>query len=291
MFVIPTTQARHLAKKLNSHREFHAIFPALNRDARRSFSDGEVYVRIPESKNLTNQHVVVLHAGAPNPNKGLQETELILQILRDCEAKPIDIFFSYFPYGMQDRVFDKGETNVAENIVDKLVAYYGVRNIYIVDAHFLGRQWVKKYPISHVSAIPLLIEAVEKEYGEDLIFISPDVGSKRRTGIPGFTKKRFSSNIVQIYSSGERQNKMQGKTIVIVDDIIQTGGTLLSIYKECKKLGAKDVIAVVSHGLLNYGITNIKNTYSKLYLSNTISRKKTNVEISPLIAQTLLKDR
>ncbi len=290
MFIITTTQASHLIKKIKHEKNFHLIYPGLNRDKKRFFLDGEVYVKIPESSDLKNKEVVVLHSGAPKPNEGLQELELILQILRDCNANPISVLFSYFPYGMQDSIFDKGETNVAENIVDKLVSYYGVKKIYIIDAHFCGRKWAMKYPIFHISALPLLIKEAENQYGE-ILFVSPDMGSKRRTGIPGFKKRRINSKNINICSLGISKNKLKGKTVAIVDDVIQTGGTLLKIHHECKKLKAKNIIALISHGLLNCGINKVEEKYSNLYLSNTINRNNSNVDISPLLIEILLKNK
>ena len=141
MFLIPTTQAAHLTAKLLrlNLNGLTIIHPGLNRDGKRHFPDKELYVKIPEAKNFAAKRVVVLHAGAPHPNEGLVELELILQILRDSKASPIEVLFSYFPYGMQDEVFDRGETNVAENLVEKLVNYYHVKNIFILDAHLAGK--------------------------------------------------------------------------------------------------------------------------------------------------------
>ena len=79
-------------------------------------------MRILKADQLRGKRVIVLHSGAPKPNEGLTELELILQILRDNQIKP-EVFFTYFPYGMQDKVFERGETNVAENLVEKLINY------------------------------------------------------------------------------------------------------------------------------------------------------------------------
>ena len=157
-YLIPTSTAGHLVKNiLKKNGNFEIIFPDLSKDGKRYFPDGEVYMKILKANRMKDKRVIVLHSGAPKPNEGLIELELILQILRDNNIKP-EVFFSYFPYGMQDKVFEGGETNVAENLVEKLVNYYKVKKIYIVDPHFGGRKWVKKYPIVSISAVPLLIK-------------------------------------------------------------------------------------------------------------------------------------
>ena len=126
-FIIPTSQTEHLAKNiLKIAGNFEVIFPDFSRDGKRYFPDGEIYMRILKAKKLQGSRVIVLYSGAPKPNEGLTELELILQILRDNNIKP-EIFFTYFPYGMQDKVFKKGETNVAENLIEKLINYYKVK--------------------------------------------------------------------------------------------------------------------------------------------------------------------
>ena len=139
-FIISTSQVGYLAKRIKRKlKGFEIIFPAKNVGGKRYFPNGEVYIKISKPETLKNKRVIVLHSGAPKPNEGLIELELILQILRDNKLKP-EIFFTYFPYGMQDKVFEKGETNVAENLIKKLINYYKVKKIYLIDPHFGGRK-------------------------------------------------------------------------------------------------------------------------------------------------------
>lgn len=189
--VLPTSKALYLAKNLSRQTEnIKIIFPDLNHDRKRRFPDGEIYASIPESRALRGKKVIVLHSGAPNPNGGLAELELILQILRDNRVEP-EVFFTYFPYSMQDKVFEKGETNVAENLTEKLINFYRVKKIYIIDPHFKGRAWVKRYPISSLSSVPLLVKQARKDWGDGLVLLSPDKGGKRRTKIAGFKKTKI----------------------------------------------------------------------------------------------------
>lgn len=282
-FIIPTTTTEHLVKGIRV-RNLKILSLTRNKDGRKYFPDGEIYIKISKANRLKNRKVVVLHSGAPNPNEGLIELELILQILRDNKAKP-EIFFTYFPYSMQDKVFEKGETNVAENLIEKLVNYYKVKKIHIIDPHFGGEKWVKRYPINSISTAPFLIKKAEHDLGQNILFLSPDKGGKRRTGISGIKKERFNSFKVKIFSS---KLNLKGKTVGVVDDIIETGGTLLKFCEFARKSGAKKVIALITHGVLPVGVSKIKKKYFKLYLTNTIKQKETNVDITDLISKTIL---
>ena len=286
IYLIPTTTTEHLVKNLSAtEKNLKIVFPDLSRDGKRLFPDGEIYVKILKTRRLKNKRVIVLHSGAPKPNEGLMELELILQILRDNKIEP-EVFFAYFPYGMQDKVFEKGETNVAENLIEKLINYYKVRKIYTIDPHFGGRKWAKKYPIISISAVPILIEKAKEDFGKNILFLSPDIGGKRRTKIPGFKKKRLNSFDVKIFSPS---SNLKGKIVGVVDDMIKTGGTLLKFYKIAKKAGAKKIIALITHGVMPDGISKIKRRYLKLYLTNTIKRKDSNVDITDLISKNILK--
>jgi len=286
IYLIPTTTTEHLVKNLSAtEKNLKIVFPDLSRDGKRLFPDGEIYVKILKTRRLKNKRVIVLHSGAPKPNEGLMELELILQILRDNKIEP-EVFFAYFPYGMQDKVFEKGETNVAENLIEKLINYYQVKKIYTIDPHFGGRKWAKKYPIISISAVPILIEKAKEDFGKNILFLSPDIGGKRRTKIPGFKKKRLNSFDVKIFSPS---SNLKGKIVGVVDDMIKTGGTLLKFYKIAKKAGAKKIIALITHGVMPDGISKIKRRYLKLYLTNTIKRKDSNIDITDLISKNILK--
>ncbi len=283
-YIIFTSTTEHLLgnlkKKTKNDLEF--ILPEKNKEGNRFFPDGEIYMRIRGVKNLKGKRVIVLHSGAPNPNDGLMELKLMLHILKDHGIKP-ELFFTYFPYGQQDRAFQCGEGNIAESLIKKFIHYYGVQKIHVIDPHFGKMPWVKKYPIFSISAIEHLMKKVKEDFGENLLFLSPDKGGKRRTGISGFKKKRVDSYTVETFSSGVN---LKGKTVAVIDDLLETGGTLARFHETVIKLGAKDAVALITHGVLNAGIKRVKDKYSKIYLTNTINKKGTNVDITDLIIET-----
>ena len=244
-------------------------------------------MRLPDSINEIKGRVVVLHSGQPDPNGGLVELQMILSVLIKTKAK-IEVFFSYFPYGMQDHACHPGETNAAEDLVSKLCGYYKVKKIYTLDAHFFGQPWVKKYPIVNVSANKILQKEALKEYPK-AVFMAPDAGSQRRANLKGTKKKRTNSFEVSIESDDSFKSVVNGKIVGAVDDLIETGGTLIKFAEECRANKASDVIALITHGVLVSGIKRINLGYKKVYLSNSIKREDANVDISPLILNTIVK--
>lgn len=283
--LICTTQAEHLAQKLKGHPGINIVFLDKNKENARYFPDDEVYVRIKDLDKLRGR-VVVLHSGAPHHNSGLIELEMVLQLLKDAKIKS-EVFFSYFGYGQQDKVWYDGEVCFTRSILEKLVKYYGVKKMYVVDAHFSYRDWVKKYQLVNISVLDLLIKQVDQN-NPNYVFLSPDLGSQLRTGLAGLDKNRLDSFNVAMTSDDHFEALVKGKIVVVVDDILETGGTLIKFYEKCKEHGAKEVIALVTHGILESGITRVQKVYSKLYLTNTIDRPQANVDISQKIIDNLL---
>ncbi len=290
IYLISTSTAEHLVRNiLLKSKKFKVIFPLKNADRERCFPDGEIYMRLP-SEFLSKfrerkKKVIILHSGAPKPNEGLLELELILQILKDKKIKT-ELFFSYFPYGMQDEVFKRGEVNAAKNLIEKFIYYYQVKKIYTIDAHFWRRSWVKKYPLINISAVPILIKKAKDNFGPNILFLSPDVGGERRTKLWGMKKRRLDSFRVKFFSG---KLNLKGKMVAVIDDMIKTGGTLLKFYQIAKKARAKTVIALITHGVLPSGISKVKKKYAKLYLTNTVKQKESNVDIIDLILENISK--
>lgn len=287
MEIVTTTNSEYLAKDLEKNSNFHINYIQKNNDGKRFFPDGEIYMRMAGVKKQ-KRGVVVLYSGAPNPNDSLVELEFVLTYLRDNKIGPIELFITYFPYGQQDEIFKKGEINVAESLVKNWIKTYRVKKIYVVDAHFLGEKWVKKYPIIDVRAHEVLVKKVCEKYPK-AVFITPDHGSYRRTKIKGFSKKRKDSYCVEIFHDDKFKEIVNKKTVGVVDDIVETGGTLIKLAEKCRELGASKIIALVTHGLLESGISKVSKAYDELFLGNTINCKNANIDIVDLITKTLTK--
>lgn len=286
-YLIPTSAAEHFAKKIKN-KELKIILPDLNRENKRYFPDGEIYVRLSKVKEMKEKRVIVLHSGAPKPNEGLVELELLLQILKDNDIKP-ELFFTYFPYGRQDKIFEQGETNVAENLIHKLVNHYKVKRIYIVEPHFTERDWIKNYPLVNVSASPILMAKARQDFGKNILFLATDKGGQRRFKVEGFNKVRENSYRVELRLSEKIINSIKGKTVGLIDDLIGTGGTLLKAGELVKKYGAKKVVCLLTHALLEEGIEKIRKNFAQVYLTNTIEQPKIpQIDITELILNAII---
>ncbi len=285
--IIPTIRAEHLVKLMKLPNDYDILYPLGNKEGQRFFPDDEVYVRLPDSVKEIDWRVVVVHSGQSGPSKGLVELQMVLSVLARTKAT-VEVFFSYFPYSMQDHASNPGETNAAEDLVSKLCNYYKVKRIYAIDAHFFGRDWVEKYPITNVSAVEVLKKAAQAKY-PDAVFLAPDAGSQRRANLKGTQKKRKNSFDICIECDDDFKNVVKGKVVGVVDDLVETGGTVSKFADECKKFGATDVIALISHGVLVSGIKRLLTVYSSLYLTNSIKREDSNVDVSGLILDAIVK--
>lgn len=281
--IILDSTSEHL-KDIFNPAYFRVFISAKNKDKKYSFPDGEVYARLDSIAKIKGR-TVIIHSGAPNPSKGLVELEMLLALLKGKGARPLEVFFTYFPYGQQDKSFLAGEVNMAKNILDKLVNYYKVARIYIIDPHFGHRAWLKNYPVKKIFAFKLFKDIILEKYPE-ILFLSADSGQSKRSGISGAKKKRLNSFKVK-FELGQNFKKVKGKNICIVDDLIETGGTLSQLSGECRKIGAKKVVVFVTHGVLNEGINRVSLKADEFYLANTIRHKKANVNINQLIIDSL----
>ena len=283
--LIPTQYAEHLTKKMTVPNGSEIVYLETNKDGKRFFPDGEIFVKLPKIE--LNKRVVVLHTGAPDPNGGIVELEILLSTLLRLGYKNIEVFFSYFPYGMQDNPKSAGEASAAEDLVHKLTNHYKVKCIYVIDAHFFGQPWLDKYPVKNISALSLLKEAALRDYPE-VVFLAPDEGSQRRMMLQGTKKKRKNSFEIDIIHDENFILIIKDQIVAVADDLVETGGTAAKFADVCRNFGAKDAIALITHGLLDSGIQRLKQSYSKLYLTNSIDRPDANIDLTDLILKEIL---
>ncbi|HTW96953.1 MAG TPA: ribose-phosphate diphosphokinase [Candidatus Methylomirabilis sp.] len=285
--IILNSTSRHFAKSF-ANKNFRVFTSGTNKDGKYIFPDGEVYARLDNIEKIKGR-TIIIHSGAPDPSGGLVELEMLLSILRQQRVKPIEIFFTYFPYGRQDKSFLPGEANTVKDILDKLTKYYQVRRIYIVDPHFGHRDWLKNYPVRKISAFKLFKDTIVKKY-PGILFLSADNGQAERSGISGAKKKRANSFEVK-FQLGDIFRKIKGKNICLVDDLIETGGTLVKLAAECRRLGAKKIIVFVTHGVLPEGIERVSAHVDEFYTTNSIGQRKFRLDIGGLIGESISKRR
>lgn len=274
MDVLVTPSAEHL--DLDARR-----FASHPRNGSRRFPDREVYVQIEGLDAM--DRVVLVHAGQPHPNRGLAYLYGALELLAERSCA-VTLLFTYAPYGRQDRAFFQGTLDYARSVLRKAVRYYGVERIYAVDPHFGHREWVGELPLEVIHAFPAVRERVAMD---DYVVVGPDLGAVERFGVPGFEKRRASATDVEL--SGELD--VDGRDVLVFDDLVATGGTMVEAFDRLKAQGAGTVQAAAVHGVSEAGVDRVRETYGRLYLTNTVANDAANVCIEPLIRDVLDRER
>lgn len=269
MDFVVTPTAEHLdidAHRLGEHPQ----------DETRTFPDGEVYVQLEALDSI--DRATVIHSGQPHPNRGLAYLYGVLDLLR-TNGCTTTLVFTYVPYCRQDSEFYAGTLNYARSLLRTVTDCYGVDRIYAVDPHFSHREWIRDFPVERLEAYPLIHERIEME---DYVVVGPDLGAVERFDVPGFEKTRKGAHDVEL--AGEFD--VGGQNVLVFDDLIATGRTMVSAFERLKDQGAATVQAAAIHGVLEDGVERVRETYDVLYLTNTIASGAADIGVEPLIENT-----
>lgn len=271
--IIVTPSAEHL--------ELDALQLAFHpQNESRCFPDDEVYVQLERLDAV--EETVLVHAGQPHPNRGLAYLYGALELLQEHDCS-VTLVFPYVPYCRQDKAFYDGTLNYVRSVLRKATQYYGVARIYAVDPHFSHRDWVREVPLEIVRAFPLIQDHVAMD---DYVVVGPDLGAVERFGVPGFEKDRESAYDVELTGTLD----VEGKNVLVYDDLIATGATMVTAFDRLKEQGAKTVEAAAVHGVLDEGVQRVRDTYEALYLTNTIANDAANIRIEPMIEDIVHRD-
>ncbi len=266
------------------------VKPTPNKEGKFNFPDGEIYLRLPHLKDVGN--ITIVHSGYPNPNDGLIELYMMLDIIRGHKNAlgKIHIVFASFPYARQDNSYYDGELNAARELLRTLIDK-GASSFSVIDAHFAGESWTRSLPIENVSMTENLMQYAQLSH-PGIVFMTPDAGSRRRTRIKsGTTKTRTNSFEVEVKSDDMFRDQVSGKIVAVVDDLLSTGMTLQRFLTEAKRSGAKKVAALVTHGVNPAGIELTKSTFDGgLFMTNTIDRPEANIDATQTVWGLIQKD-
>ena len=278
--------AAKIAKKLGAK----IIQPKL-----KIFADGESKITIPGT--ISKDHCIIIQSLHPPVDTNI--IQLLSLVAKAKEnANTITIVVPYMGYARQDRAFLKGEV-VTLRVLGQLFESVGVSSIIVVDMHStIGLQCIP-IKIVNVSAVPALAKYFTKLHIKDVIVVSPDQGGRERAmqfadliNVDCIVlQKRRDRETGRVQIMTKSNNKVVDKNVVLVDDMISTGGSIIKATEFLKKLGCKRVYVVCTHALLVDGAkTKIRKAgVTRIISADTIPRDVSQVDISDSIVSTISK--
>jgi len=218
------------------------------------FSEGEIRVKINE--NVRGKDVFIVQPTCPPTNDNLMELLIMMDALRRASANRITAVIPYFGYARQDRK-DQPRVPITAKLVANLLTVAGASRILTMDLHAGQIQGFFDIPVDHLFSVGVLVDYFSKMNIKDLVAVSPDVGSIKMarayakrisSGLAIIDKRRVSPEKAEaIHIMGE----VEGKNVIIVDDMIATGSSLIEAVEALKKAKAKTIYAAIAHGVLS----------------------------------------
>ncbi len=262
----------------------------------KTFPDGDSYARVNEIEKCQGEDVVLFHRLYPKQNTAIFNTCQILHTLKRVGGRTT-LVSPYFPYSRQDKTFLMGEALSAQ-VLCKLLNDFGVVKLITIDCHFLKKEGEAEYSnlkIHNLSANKLLIDYVRNKVGlEGLEIITPDQGANYLvTEFGGKSMNKVRGNYdspaggEEAYRSVqkvEREFEVSGKNILILDDMISTGGTMIKAVENVRKGGAAKVFCAATHGFfLNDSLAKLQKLSDGVFTTNSIPNPAAVVDILPLL--------
>ena len=259
----------------------------------RNFSDGEIYVEINE--NIRGNSIFIIQSVSSPANDNLMQLLLCIDALKRSSAKNITAVIPYFGYARQDRKVVP-RTSISAKLVSNLITKAGADRIVTVDLHAGQIQGFFDIPVDNLFATPIFARHVKKKIkSKNIICVAPDVGGTERAralgkllnvGLAIVDKRRPKPGQSQVMNI---IGDVKGKTCLIVDDIIDSGGTIVNAAKALHDRDAKEVYVYITHGVLSgEAIKKIKGSKIKnLVITDTIDnsdkiKSAKNIEVLPI---------
>ncbi|WP_175400920.1 ribose-phosphate pyrophosphokinase [Terasakiispira papahanaumokuakeensis] len=266
------------------------------------FSDGEIAIEINE--NVRGGDVFIVQSTCAPTNDNLMEMILMVDALRRASAARVTAVIPYFGYARQDRRVRSTRVPISAKVIADMMCAAGVSRVMTMDLHADQIQGFFDVPVDNIYGSPVLLDDVERQNYDDIVVVSPDVGGVVRAraiakelndaDLAIIDKRRPQANQAQVmHIIGE----VKDRTCVIVDDIVDTAGTLCKAAEALKIRGARRVVAYATHAVLSGpAIDNIKNsTLDELIVTDTLplteearsSGKIRQLSISGLLAEAV----
>ncbi len=246
-FIFSGSSHPHLAKEITnlsgiSLGKIHLHF----------FPDQEIFVEILES--VQGKNVFILQSLAKNPNLHLMELFIILDALKRASVASVTLILPYLAYARQDRI-DRPGTPITAKLIADLLTQAGANSVITMDLHSAQIEGFFNLPVQQVFSRTLLIPYFQTLQLDDIVIVAPDKGGiemasayarELKAPIALIDKERMNSFYVKMrLFAGD----VEGKTVILPDDICSTAGTLVSAANMCADFGAKRIIAAIGHGL------------------------------------------
>jgi ribose-phosphate pyrophosphokinase len=239
-----------------------------------NFSDGETFCQIDE--NVRGSDVFVVQPTCEPVNENLMELLIMLDSFKRSSASRVTAVIPYYGYARQDKK-DKPRVPITAKLVADLISRAGASRVLTMDLHADQIQGFFDVPVDHLFAAPVLLDTVRKLDIPDLVVVSPDAGGVERAraiakrlqaGLAIVDKRRTAPNVAEVmHIIGD----VAGKNALVVDDIIDTAGTLCKTVEALKKEGAERVLAAGVHGILSGPALQrlAESPLEKVFITNT----------------------
>lgn len=268
------------------------------------FSDGEIMVEILE--NVRGHESFIIQPTCAPTNDNLMELLIMADALRRSSASSITAVMPYFGYGRQDRRVRSARVPITAKVVADLISKVGITRIVTIDLHADQIQGFFSIPVDNIYATPVLLDDIQKKNYANPMIISPDVGGVQRARATA--KQLDDCDLAIIDKRRPRPNEAQvmniigdvtNRNCIIVDDMVDTGGTLYQAAKALKNAGAATVAAYCTHAILSgQAVANLElSDLDELVITDTIplssaarqSAKIRQLSISGLLAETIYR--
>ena len=259
----------------------------LGKVSSRQFSDGEIMINIEES--VRGDDIYIIQSTNKPVNDYLWELLIMIDACKRASANSVNVVMPYFGYARQDRIAASREPITAKLIANMLVKA-GVNRILTLDLHAVQVQGFFDIPVDNLFTMPLFAEYYDEKgfTGSDIVVVSPkNSGVKRARGLAEYLDAPIAI-IDYAQDDAEREEgyiigEVEGKTAIIVDDILNTGKTFAEAAKILERAGVKDIYAVASHGLFGGGAAEILNVapVKEILVTDSVATKEkvpTNVK-------------
>ena len=288
MKLLSGTGNLELSKKIAQNLKLKLVNSNIKR-----FADGEIYVEINE--NIRGNSIFVIQSIATPANDNLMELLICIDALRRSSAKNITAVIPYFGYARQDRKVVP-RTAISAKLVSNLITNAGAHRIVTVDLHAGQIQGFFDIPVDNLFSTPIFSKHIKKYISnKNIICVAPDVGGVERAralgqklnvGLAIVDKRRPAPGKSQVMNI---VGNVKGKNCLLVDDIIDSGGTIVNAAKALKEKGAKDVYVYVTHGVLSgNAVEQINNSkIKKLILTDTINNSNKIKKSSKIVVLSI----